>query len=305
MTNNNALAPSITHRDTKGRKFIDIVETAYDKASLSDAEAQLVNEAPGLGNLIAKFINENRQSKQYLDEQAPSNSRYPSDYKGPKPIEQQIQLIAQLFKLDQTKALAFTKTLPELPNEAEGWFAIPSPTALSERHYDSTEDKNRQYHNAVNQICMARSGQSEVVGFNNYIVGKIDEDHLKLHPRTTEAYEKLSEDQDNSDILIVACQLGMKHRGKSVRKAITAFSSNEFGLDIIAAMAINLTHPTRFVRSDELDIDLPGNLYCSDADDEFVEAPHLCFIDDELELDVSRVEYYYNYYGSASGFLPK
>jgi hypothetical protein len=33
------LAPSVTHRDPKGRKFVSIVETAYDKAGLSDEEA--------------------------------------------------------------------------------------------------------------------------------------------------------------------------------------------------------------------------------------------------------------------------
>ena len=35
----NALAPSVTHRDPKGRKLVSIVETAYDKARLSEEEA--------------------------------------------------------------------------------------------------------------------------------------------------------------------------------------------------------------------------------------------------------------------------
>lgn len=53
-----ALAPStpITTRDPKGRKFISIVTDAYDKAELSEEEAQSVNNAKGLADLISNFI---------------------------------------------------------------------------------------------------------------------------------------------------------------------------------------------------------------------------------------------------------
>lgn len=56
------LAPSITHRDPKGRKFVSIVETAYDKANLSDEEAQRVNDTPGLAEFVGGFIARNRQA---------------------------------------------------------------------------------------------------------------------------------------------------------------------------------------------------------------------------------------------------
>jgi len=54
------LAPLVTHRDSKGRKFMDIVGARYDKKELSEEEAQNVNEAPGLPELIDKFIERNR-----------------------------------------------------------------------------------------------------------------------------------------------------------------------------------------------------------------------------------------------------
>lgn len=54
------LAPSVTARDPKGRKFISIVEGAYNKAGLSGEEAQRVNNAPGLADLAGTFIAKNR-----------------------------------------------------------------------------------------------------------------------------------------------------------------------------------------------------------------------------------------------------
>lgn len=60
---NKALAPSVTHRDPKGRKFIAIVETAYDRAGLTVDEAQRLNETPGLTNLILGFIAKGRRPK--------------------------------------------------------------------------------------------------------------------------------------------------------------------------------------------------------------------------------------------------
>jgi len=54
------LAPLVTHRARKGRKFMDVVGTRYDKKELSQEEAQNVNEAPGLPELIDKFIERHR-----------------------------------------------------------------------------------------------------------------------------------------------------------------------------------------------------------------------------------------------------
>jgi len=55
------LAPSVvTQRDPKGTKFMSIVGAAYDKARLTEDEAQRVNEAKGLSDLIDRFIAEHR-----------------------------------------------------------------------------------------------------------------------------------------------------------------------------------------------------------------------------------------------------
>lgn len=53
-------AKFVTSRDPKGRKFLDVAAAVYDKADLKDDEAQRVNEASGLADLIANHIAQHR-----------------------------------------------------------------------------------------------------------------------------------------------------------------------------------------------------------------------------------------------------
>lgn len=57
------LTPSanfVTSRDPKGTKFLDVVGAAYTKNLLTEAEAQRVNEAGGLSDLIDGYITQHR-----------------------------------------------------------------------------------------------------------------------------------------------------------------------------------------------------------------------------------------------------
>ena len=54
------LTPSVTIRDSKGLKFLEVVGAAYNKAGLSEDEAQWVNQAGGLADLIANHIAQHR-----------------------------------------------------------------------------------------------------------------------------------------------------------------------------------------------------------------------------------------------------
>ena len=53
-------AQSMTVRDSKGLKFLEVVGAAYNKAGLNEAEAQRVNQASGLADLIAQHIAKHR-----------------------------------------------------------------------------------------------------------------------------------------------------------------------------------------------------------------------------------------------------
>src|SRR3989338_10306849 len=119
------LAPSqsVTARDPKGTKFISIVEAAYNKAKLSEEEAQRVNDTPGLADLIADFIARSRLPNDFAKEEVPSTYRYRSGYKKPKPIAEQIAILRTLFP--QLGSCNEPLASGSVPEGAGGDLAIP------------------------------------------------------------------------------------------------------------------------------------------------------------------------------------
>lgn len=295
------LAPSkiVTTRDPKGLKFVSIVETAYNKAGLSEEEAQRVNDTPGLADLVRNFINENRLANKFKNEEVRSSCTYPSEYKGPKPIETQIKAIAEIFTLDPASTLEFAKNLPVLPSGAEGWFAIPSIDVLAVKYFPEVSDPAEKYCRAV-QLTHEKLGNSR--SFYNCREGQIDRQHLKVHARTADALAIIEATQ-KGDILIIAAQLGMRHRGRSVRRAREFFAVNEFGLGALMVGSIALTHSERFACSEELDIDCVGDEWSPGGDGQFGKAPIFFFGGVKLGFDVYGLGAASVSYGSASAFL--
>ncbi len=296
------LAPSIvTARDPKGLKFISVVEAAYNKAGLSEEESQRVNEAPGLSDLVSSFIAENCLTDRFKNEEVCSSYTYPKEYKGPKQIEAQIKALAAIFNLDPSQALEFAKNLPELPEGAEGWFAIPSVDALASRFFPEVKDPTEKYCRAVQLVHEKVAGSRS---FYNYRQGQIDTAHLRVHTRTAQMINQITQTQ-KGDILIIAGQLGMRHRGRSVRRAREVFKTNEFGLTSLAVGSIILTHPERLVRWEELDIDCAGDEFCDDGSGRFGRAPCFFFRVGEVGFGTGYVGIAYDRYGSSSFFAPQ
>ena len=290
----------ITSRDPKGLHATGLFEAVYNKSKLDEARAQRLNERGGeLQDGIAKLIADLSQSNQYANEEVRSNYTYPKEYKGPKPINDQIKAIAKIFGLDPSHALEFAKTLPELPNGAEGWFAIPSVDALAAKHFPEVTDPIQKYCQAV-QIVHTKIADSR--SFYNYREGQITPAQLRVHARTAHALDLIAETQ-KGDILIVAAQLGMRHRGKSVRRAREVFVANEFGLGSLAVGSIVLTHPERLVRWEELDMDCSGDEFSPEADGDFSRSPYFGFSDGRVRFGTSFVGGPHGYFGSVSGFL--
>jgi hypothetical protein len=295
------LAPSkVTDRDPKGNKFMLIVAAAYNKAGLTDDEAQRVNEAPGLSDLVDGFIAENRSTNKYKDEEVRAAYGYPKEYKGPKPIADQVKAIAEIFGLDPASALEYAKKLPVLPDGAEGWFAIPSVDALAQKHFPEVTDPAEKYCRAL-QLVHQKIAASR--SFTNYRDGQIDTAHIKVSARTLEAFKKIAE-QQKGDILIIAAQLGKRHGGRSVRRAREVFTANEYGLTSVAGGSIVLVHPERLVRWEELDIDMAGDEFSVDGGSRFGHAPYFHFYDGAKfgTYDVSDASVDC---GSSSGFAPQ
>ena len=291
----------ITSDDPKGRQATDLFRGAYNKAQLTEEQAQRLNENRGgeFTTELLQLIQKYSATNQYANEVVSSNYTYPKEYKGPKPITEQVQTIATMFGLDPTQALEFAKNLSTLPEGAEGWFAIPKVSAVAKQQFPAITDKAEQYCEAVKLV---HTKLAESRSFYNYRNGEIVPNKLRQHARTVDFLEHLESEQQG-DILIIAVQYGMRHRGKSVRRARETFASNEFGLGAFAIGCMALVHPERYVRWEELDTDCAGDEFAPRADGVFSGSPIFGFA--ELGFSASDVSSAHARYGSVSGFVPQ
>ncbi len=286
------LAPSVTHRDPKGRKFMAVIEAAYDKAGLSKKEAQRVNDTAGLPKLIESFIAANRFTDRFKDEEVASSFWYPNDYK-PKGITAQTNLLRRLFPgvgfADEKLADA------PLPPNAEAYFAIPRWESLAQTYQEAVEK------------VLAAFQKLHGCKFANYHEGELGPDRLRQEERARACLTDLGERQKGYDILVVPAQLGLRHRGRSVRRAreVMQDAGNEFGLGAFAVGIMLLTHPERQVTWEQLHVDCAGDEYAPRADGKFVKAPVFDCDDGKLRFRMGWSDGARSDFGSVSVFLPR
>lgn len=291
------LAPSITHRDSKGRKFVSIVETAYDKAGLTETEAQRVNDTPGLSGMIAQFIAEHRVTDTYKDEEVTSNYGYLSGYK-PILVHDQVEMLKKKFpELGDSPTVG--NLAGDVPNGAEGKFAIPN---LWRPEPVLTGTYNDNVVRVLNLIKQDRNGK-----FYNYRDGQLGPERLRQSARAEATMRKLSEEQGHPDILVIAAQFGLTHRGRSVRRAREVMvDQGQYGLGAFAIGVMLLTHPKRLRYCNELWIDCAGDEFDDpDAGNRFVRAPIFTFNGGEVAFGTLWTNDAQARYGSASGVRPQ
>jgi len=226
----------------------------------------------------------------YADEEVPSGYTYPKEYKGPRPIKEQIEIIGDIFNLYSIHALENAKKLPRLPKGTEGWFAIPKWKAIAPTYNEATERMFRI-------IKYKRS-------FFNHRESRIGPRHLRQNSLTKKMLYKLREEQ-KGDILLIAAQLGFLHRGRSVRRTLKVMSANEFGLGAFAIGCILLTHPEREVRREQLHIDCAGDEYSHGTDIRFEYAPSFLYGNSVLRFNTYWTDGAYADFGTASAFYPE
>jgi hypothetical protein len=285
------LAPSkVTARDPKGLKFVSIVEAAYNKAGLSEEEAQRVNNKPGLADLVSNFIAENRLTDKFKDEEVESNYNYPQSYRR-KDLIAQTNMLRQLIP-----GVGFAdEKLSEssLPEGAEGHFAIPRWEKIAPTYREAVEK-------VFALLSKQRNGK-----FYNYREGKLSEQYLRQTEQTKAMFQKLGDEQKGYDILVVPAQFGKRHAGRSVRRAREVMDVNEFGLGAFAVGIMLLTHPERLVDYNDLWIDCAGDEYSPGGDGRFEFAPLFDFDGGKVEFDTFWFSRAHDLYGSASGFSPQ
>lgn len=293
----------ITTRDEKGVHATSIWDAAYNGRKFDHDRAQLVNNRgdelkAGIEELLDKLSTPNR----FIDEERPSNYIYPPEYKGPKPIRQQVQMTHDLWakagiELDINATLEFLERfLPayKRPDIVEGLFATPRWQKIADSY-------NAAFELLLAQIAAARR-------FHNYRAGALGPEYLRQYARTAAMMEQMGQ-QQKGDILIIPAQFGLRHCGSSVRRAREVISANpiEFGACPFIVGSMALVHPERYVRWGQLHTDCPGGEYSPDADGGFSRAPLFSYdaLHDRLRFGTDWVDDADAVYGSVSGFLPK
>ena len=281
----------ITSRDPKGRQTMSIIEAAYDKAKLDETAAQLLNERgdelkAGVSELIAKLSVTN----QHADEEVFSNYGYLSGYKKPKDVIAQTNLLRQLFP-----GVGFANEQMARPNvaNAEGYFAIPRWQTIAPTYGEAVQ----KVLDALKKVYKGR--------FKNWCEGELGPDKLRQSLKSVASWEQIGEQQKGFDILLIPAQFGVRHRGRSTRRAREVMKSNECGLGAFPVGIMLLTHEDRLQHYDDLWIDCAGDEFHDPQsfDAPFDLAPYFDFYFGELGFDVAWSGVANDLFGSASGFF--
>ena len=242
----------------------------------------------------------------YVDEEVVSDREYPPTFKGPKPLEEQIKILADIFKLSSGPALEYAKKLPEQPTEAraEGWYAIPALHALINKYWPG-KSLAAGYCLATNMV-LQKLGETRPF-FNNR-EGQVAEKHFRREKYSKEKLLNLAEKQRGNNILIVAAQFGKRHRGRSVLRALESFSPYEYGLGAFEVGCMALTHPERFSCEEEVDADCCGDEVALKVGDDYRSAPCFIYRANKLQFDVLLAGgsgTTFGHCGAVSGFMPE
>jgi hypothetical protein len=273
----------------------DAVQEAY-KAAIEQLDRQSAQAVLDLdkklkrevAERVVEIIHRHTISDKYKDEEVGSNRVYPPTYRV-RPVEAQVTELRKMFPSLGSCQEKLARR--ELPEGAEAWFAIPRWQALA-----ST------YNEAVELVLGVLASRRR---FSNRIAGKLGEIYLRQAERSKLAEKILAEQQEGNDILVLAAQAGMLHRGSSARRTRVAMAGNEFGLGVFSFSCILLTHPERLSTGDTLMIDCGGDEYSVRSDYTFDRVPLFDFDMAGIEFSIFYEDRARNLWGTPTGFLYK
>ena len=278
-------------REFLGAAVQEAYQTAIEQLDRQSAQAVLdMNRKlqSEVASLVVETIHRHTMSDKYKDEEVGSNRVYPPTYRV-RPVEAQVTALKQLFPcLGNCHERLSRKPLPE---GAEAWFAIPRWQMLAPT-----------YNEAVEMLVGVLSTKRKL---SNRIIGKLGDKFLRQSERSKLAEKILGEQQGGNDILVVAAQAGMLHRGCSARRTRVALAGNEFGLGIFAFGCMLLTHPERLSTGDTLMIDCSGDEYSVRGDYTFDRVPLFDYDITGIEFSIFYEDRARNLWGTPTGFLYK
>jgi hypothetical protein len=253
--------------------------------SVLEMDKKLKREVAGA---VVEIIHRRTVSDKYKDEEVGSNRVYPPTYRV-RPVEAQVTELHKLFPgLGSCQEKLARR---ELPEGAEAWFAIPRWQALAPTYNEALEM-------LIAVLCTKRR-------FSNRIAGKLGQQYMRQTERSKLAEKILTDQQEGNDILVVAAQAGLLHRGSSARRTRVAMAGNEFGLGVFAFGSMLLTHPERLSTGDTLMIDCGGDEYSVRGDYTFDRVPLFDYDIAGIEFSIFYEDRARNLWGTPTGFLYK
>ncbi len=272
----------------------EAVNLAYATAieQLDKQSAQTVLEdkklQKELADALVEIIQRHTSSDKYKDEEVGSKRTYPPAYRV-RPIEAQVTELRKMFpSLGDCMEKLGRRPVQE---GAEAWFAIPRWQALAPT-----------YNEAVEIVLGVLASKRKI---QNRLIGRLGPTYLRQSERSKLAEKILADQQQGCDILVVAAQAGMLHRGCSARRTRVAMAGNEFGLGVYAFVCMLLTHPERLSSGDTLMIDCGGDEYSVRGDYTFDRVPLFDYDIAGIEFSVFYEDRARNLWGTPTGFLYK
>lgn len=194
---------------------------------------------------------------------------YPKAYRGLRPIEEQINLIADQFRLDRGPAMSLlSHGLPDVPKWAEGWAALPILETHKGTYVDHVE-RALIWHSGVcgnRPDCYSSSRGQEGLRLEEHVRPHFVGDELgkASYPRSRFTWKWGQ--RIGGQIMIVPVQMGILRRGQSdrmVKACCLQKCMEEFPLGIFEVACLLAMHPDRVPTYYEqaLNVNTPGDEY--------------------------------------------
>jgi hypothetical protein len=238
-------------------------------ARRSHAEGCALLES-SIGWYINEFLNEKCD---FTCDWVESDLEYPAAYKGLRPVEEQVQLLASTFRLDPKPALkVLEKGLPAVPAWAEGWAAVPIQEKLPST-YANLAYKSLTWHSSVcgnRPRCHSSHGAPEGLNLEDHVLPHFANPEVGKRGSVRRKFTWWWELKVGGCIMIVPVQMGAMRRGQSdrmVKAQCRRKDMSEFPLGIFEVACLLAMHPKRVPEYNEkaLQVNAPGDEYTYQA----------------------------------------
>lgn len=271
----------------------DLIEQILKEVNLDDdGFKRLIKNKEEFKECVIGAIREFSVNNRFAKEEVGTDFfGYLSDYE-PNSIAAQVETLRKFFPGIQGN-VDEKITKHSLPANAEGLFAILRWQSVAETYVEAVEK-------VLKLIKKKRKDH-----FYNSYEDKLRAKFLRRRESTIEKFEALADQQKGYDVLVVAAQFGLRHRGRSTRRAREIFTIDEFELGVFEIGCMLLAHPERLRQFGDLGIICSGDEYAPAADGNFSEVPCLQINDTKrvLVFDMNRVDRPYEGLGTPSAFL--